>query len=162
MLPSFEKWISNYFSQQEIPQQMNGSDCGMFTCKYAEYITKDKPITFTQVSTSTAKLPLCVGERPVFNTIWGVLKKFFLFDTILNLAFTIAHRNSMNITFINSTTDSKKMHHKEYVFKVSDLFLGDIESSGYLSFFDMYLTFFGAQSEESHDNCGGCRVKSNS
>lgn len=35
---------------QEIPQQMNGSDCGMFTCKYADYITKDKPITFTQVS----------------------------------------------------------------------------------------------------------------
>ena len=34
---------------QEIPQQMNGSDCGMFTCKYAEYITKDKAITFTQV-----------------------------------------------------------------------------------------------------------------
>lgn len=34
---------------QEIPQQMNGSDCGMFTCKYADYITKDKPITFTQV-----------------------------------------------------------------------------------------------------------------
>lgn len=28
---------------------MNGSDCGMFTCKYAEYITKDKAITFTQV-----------------------------------------------------------------------------------------------------------------
>lgn len=34
---------------QEIPQQMNGSDCGMFTCKYAEYITKEKPIKFTQV-----------------------------------------------------------------------------------------------------------------
>ncbi|XP_029291353.1 sentrin-specific protease 1 isoform X2 [Cottoperca gobio] len=34
--------------KQEIPQQMNGSDCGMFTCKYADYITKDKPITFTQ------------------------------------------------------------------------------------------------------------------
>lgn len=37
---------------QEIPQQMNGSDCGMFTCKYADYITKDKPITFTQVITN--------------------------------------------------------------------------------------------------------------
>lgn len=37
-------------STQEIPQQMNGSDCGMFTCKYAEYITKDKKITFTQVT----------------------------------------------------------------------------------------------------------------
>eukprot|EP00062_Callorhinchus_milii_P023222 gi/632981845/ref/XP_007907813.1/ PREDICTED: sentrin-specific protease 1-like [Callorhinchus milii] len=33
---------------QEIPQQMNGSDCGMFTCKYADYITKDRPIKFTQ------------------------------------------------------------------------------------------------------------------
>lgn len=29
---------------------MNGSDCGMFTCKYAEYITKEKPIKFTQVT----------------------------------------------------------------------------------------------------------------
>ncbi len=28
---------------------MNGSDCGMFTCKYADYITKDQPITFTPV-----------------------------------------------------------------------------------------------------------------
>lgn len=36
--------------RQEIPQQMNGSDCGMFTCKYAEYITKEKPIKFTQVT----------------------------------------------------------------------------------------------------------------
>nr|KAF6497654.1 SUMO specific peptidase 1 [Rousettus aegyptiacus] len=33
---------------QEIPQQMNGSDCGMFACKYADYITKDRPINFTQ------------------------------------------------------------------------------------------------------------------
>ncbi|XP_059148626.1 sentrin-specific protease 1-like isoform X2 [Physella acuta] len=30
------------------PHQMNGGDCGMFMCKYAEYITRDKPITFTQ------------------------------------------------------------------------------------------------------------------
>lgn len=29
---------------------MNGSDCGMFACKYADCITKDKPINFTQVS----------------------------------------------------------------------------------------------------------------
>lgn len=60
-----EKWLINidiysiqsfYISNiclshppQEIPQQMNGSDCGMFTCKYAEYVTKEKPIKFTQV-----------------------------------------------------------------------------------------------------------------
>lgn len=35
-------------SSREIPQQMNGSDCGMFACKYADYVTKDKRITFTQ------------------------------------------------------------------------------------------------------------------
>lgn len=33
---------------KDIPQQMNGSDCGMFACKYAEYITRGAPITFTQ------------------------------------------------------------------------------------------------------------------
>ncbi|CAL1547302.1 unnamed protein product [Lymnaea stagnalis] len=30
------------------PHQMNGGDCGMFMCKYAEYITRGKAITFTQ------------------------------------------------------------------------------------------------------------------
>uniref|UniRef100_A0A8C6MHS0 SUMO specific peptidase 1 n=1 Tax=Nothobranchius furzeri TaxID=105023 RepID=A0A8C6MHS0_NOTFU len=40
--------MGGILSRNEIPQQMNGSDCGMFTCKYADYITKDKPITFTQ------------------------------------------------------------------------------------------------------------------
>ncbi|KAA8591049.1 hypothetical protein FQN60_001992 [Etheostoma spectabile] len=41
-------WTLHSKKRNEIPQQMNGSDCGMFTCKYADYITKDKPITFTQ------------------------------------------------------------------------------------------------------------------
>jgi len=35
---------------QDIPQQMNGSDCGMFACKFAEYVTRDARITFSQVS----------------------------------------------------------------------------------------------------------------
>ena len=33
-----------------VPHQMNGSDCGMFACKYADYITREIPISFTQVS----------------------------------------------------------------------------------------------------------------
>lgn len=33
---------------KDIPQQMNGSDCGMFTLKYAEYISRDAEITFNQ------------------------------------------------------------------------------------------------------------------
>ncbi|ELU10988.1 hypothetical protein CAPTEDRAFT_224463 [Capitella teleta] len=35
-------------NMKEIPQQMNGSDCGMFACKFAEYITRKAPISFTQ------------------------------------------------------------------------------------------------------------------
>ncbi|KAM3933006.1 sentrin-specific protease 1 [Leptodactylus fuscus] len=41
-------WNLSSKKSNEIPQQMNGSDCGMFACKYADYITKDKSITFTQ------------------------------------------------------------------------------------------------------------------
>nr|XP_022308808.1 sentrin-specific protease 1-like [Crassostrea virginica] len=33
---------------KDIPQQMNGSDCGMFACKFAEYITREAQINFTQ------------------------------------------------------------------------------------------------------------------
>ncbi|XP_049484389.1 sentrin-specific protease 2 isoform X4 [Panthera uncia] len=44
------EWTHYSMKPHEIPQQLNGSDCGMFTCKYADYISRDKPITFTQVS----------------------------------------------------------------------------------------------------------------
>lgn len=33
---------------QNIPQQMNGSDCGMFSCTFAEFLTRDAKITFSQ------------------------------------------------------------------------------------------------------------------
>lgn len=32
-----------------IPLQNNSYDCGVFTCKYAEYISRRAPITFVQV-----------------------------------------------------------------------------------------------------------------
>ncbi|EDV46677.1 uncharacterized protein LOC6550383 [Drosophila erecta] len=35
-------------SMQKIPQQLNGSDCGVFSCMFAEYITRDVSITFSQ------------------------------------------------------------------------------------------------------------------
>ncbi|KAI1283816.1 Sentrin-specific protease 1 [Halotydeus destructor] len=31
-----------------LPQQMNGSDCGMFTCKFADYLSLGKPFSFSQ------------------------------------------------------------------------------------------------------------------
>ncbi|KAK7061142.1 SUMO1 sentrin specific peptidase 1 [Halocaridina rubra] len=33
---------------KNIPQQMNGSDCGMFACKFSEYLSRDAKITFDQ------------------------------------------------------------------------------------------------------------------
>lgn len=33
---------------KKIPQQMNGSDCGMFSCTFAEFLARDARISFTQ------------------------------------------------------------------------------------------------------------------
>ncbi|XP_048362338.1 sentrin-specific protease 2 isoform X2 [Sphaerodactylus townsendi] len=41
-------WTLHSMKPHEIPQQLNGSDCGIFVCKYADFISRDKPITFTQ------------------------------------------------------------------------------------------------------------------
>jgi sentrin-specific protease 1 len=36
--------------KKDIPQQMNGSDCGMFACKFSEYLSRRKRISFTQAN----------------------------------------------------------------------------------------------------------------
>uniref|UniRef100_A0A1I7Y033 ULP_PROTEASE domain-containing protein n=1 Tax=Steinernema glaseri TaxID=37863 RepID=A0A1I7Y033_9BILA len=40
------EWRLN--TRKDIPRQMNGSDCGMFTCKFAEYASRRADINFTQ------------------------------------------------------------------------------------------------------------------
>ena len=42
------EWKLSSMPAEEIPQQGNHSDCGMFTCKYADYISKGQPMTFSQ------------------------------------------------------------------------------------------------------------------
>lgn len=42
------EWKRYSMAAEDIPQQKNGSDCGMFTCKYADYISRGQPITFSQ------------------------------------------------------------------------------------------------------------------
>jgi len=39
-------WQTENF--QKIPQQMNENDCGVFACKFAEYICRAADISFTQ------------------------------------------------------------------------------------------------------------------
>ncbi|XP_056151964.1 sentrin-specific protease 2 isoform X2 [Lampris incognitus] len=42
------KWTVGSLRASEIPQQKNGSDCGVFACKYAHFISKGRPLTFKQ------------------------------------------------------------------------------------------------------------------
>nr|XP_042117534.1 sentrin-specific protease 2-like [Peromyscus maniculatus bairdii] len=42
------EWKRYSMTSKEIPQQLNGSDCGIFTCQYADYISRDQPLTFSQ------------------------------------------------------------------------------------------------------------------
>lgn len=41
-------WQMESVSGDEIPQQMNGSDCGVFSCTFAEFLTRDAKLTFGQ------------------------------------------------------------------------------------------------------------------
>ncbi|XP_068262754.1 sentrin-specific protease 2-like [Nyctibius grandis] len=43
------EWTLQSMEPDDIPQQYNASDCGVFMCKYAEYISQDKPLTFNQL-----------------------------------------------------------------------------------------------------------------
>ncbi|XP_074045661.1 sentrin-specific protease 2 isoform X4 [Macrotis lagotis] len=52
------EWTLESAKPYEIPQQSNGSDCGMFACKYADFLSQDKPITFTQVCEVSGHSPL--------------------------------------------------------------------------------------------------------
>ncbi|KAM7132807.1 sentrin-specific protease 2 isoform 4-T4 [Molossus nigricans] len=65
---SLLEWTHYSMKPHEIPQQLNGSDCGMFTCKYADYMSRDKPITFTQ------------HQMPLFRKkmVWEILHQQLL------------------------------------------------------------------------------------
>lgn len=41
-----QEWRISY--RTDIPQQRNGSDCGMFVCRFAEYVSRGAEINFTQ------------------------------------------------------------------------------------------------------------------
>lgn len=44
-----ENWQQiNCYADKGIPQQMNGSDCGVFACQFAEHLTRQAKLNFTQ------------------------------------------------------------------------------------------------------------------
>ena len=63
------RYIPQMVVMKEIPQQNNSSDCGMFSCKFAEYLSRRAEITFDQ------------ADMPYFRRriIWEIVK-----DTLLH------------------------------------------------------------------------------
>ncbi|OON16360.1 hypothetical protein X801_07828, partial [Opisthorchis viverrini] len=60
-LPDPESWtLIN--SEDSVPQQMNGSDCGVFTCTYGEFLSRDAKLTFSQEKV-TAPTPTMSSEQ---------------------------------------------------------------------------------------------------
>lgn len=51
---------------KNIPQQENGSDCGVFSCMFAEFITRKRPLTFTQQNMEYFRMrmvyEICTGK----------------------------------------------------------------------------------------------------
>ncbi|XP_040596747.1 sentrin-specific protease 2-like [Mesocricetus auratus] len=62
------EWRQHSMAAEEIPLQLNKSDCGVFTCKYADYISRGQPITFSQ------------KHMPLFRKkmVWEILHKCLL------------------------------------------------------------------------------------
>ncbi|XP_020360192.1 ubiquitin-like-specific protease 1C isoform X3 [Oncorhynchus kisutch] len=62
------KWTVGSLRASEIPQQKNGSDCGVFACKYADYIAQGRPLNFRQC------------HMPLFRKlmIWEILNQRLL------------------------------------------------------------------------------------
>ncbi|XP_059908621.1 sentrin-specific protease 2 isoform X1 [Gadus macrocephalus] len=62
------RWTVSSIRACEIPQQKNGSDCGIFACKYADYISKGRPLDFKQC------------HMPLFRKVmvWEILNKKLL------------------------------------------------------------------------------------
>ncbi|NXN23093.1 SENP2 protease, partial [Nycticryphes semicollaris] len=48
MKMDISEWSVHSMEPHEIPQQLNGSDCGVFVCKYADYVSRDRPMNFMQ------------------------------------------------------------------------------------------------------------------
>eukprot|EP00457_Paulinella_chromatophora_P014247 gb/GEZN01014648.1/.p1 GENE.gb/GEZN01014648.1/~~gb/GEZN01014648.1/.p1 ORF type:complete len:214 (-),score=28.10 gb/GEZN01014648.1/:177-818(-) len=45
---NLEEWTDYVPSRDEIPQQANCCDCGVFTLKFADYLSQDLPLAFSQ------------------------------------------------------------------------------------------------------------------
>lgn len=58
-MPTDEKALWTVQEMENLPQQDNEYDCGMFVCMYADYLLQDLPIEFTQQHIPMLRLKLC-------------------------------------------------------------------------------------------------------
>ncbi|XP_016998257.3 interaptin isoform X2 [Drosophila takahashii] len=65
----FDTSVFKIESAPNVPQQQNGSDCGVFSCMFAEYISRDVPITFcqTEMEYFRRKMVLEIAAGEIWN-----------------------------------------------------------------------------------------------
>ncbi|KAL1268583.1 hypothetical protein QQF64_033946, partial [Cirrhinus molitorella] len=60
------RWTVGRMRTNAIPKQVNGNDCGVFTCKYADFLSQGKPLTFRQTEQGQT-LAMSHREMPVLD-----------------------------------------------------------------------------------------------
>ncbi|TPP55877.1 Sentrin-specific protease 1 [Fasciola gigantica] len=70
-------------TEDSVPQQMNGSDCGVFMCTYGEFLSRNARFTFSQVSQSESGFCLQLVVQPCIY-FYGVLQRVRSWHTPAN------------------------------------------------------------------------------
>lgn len=65
----------------EVPQQTNGSDCGVFVCQFCECLADGRPLDFTQADIPDRRLKMVRKKKS--NSFSR--KKYFLFLDFPNM-----------------------------------------------------------------------------
>jgi Ulp1 family protease len=54
-------WTLQHCDRQCTPQQQNGSDCGVFTILFADFVAANLPLSFQQSNVSECRMKICAS-----------------------------------------------------------------------------------------------------
>jgi sentrin-specific protease 1 len=60
-MPDTDQWTLQTCLRNETPQQFNGSDCGMFSLLFADFLSEDLPLSFDQQHIPAIRHKVCAS-----------------------------------------------------------------------------------------------------
>lgn len=60
-MPDIDTWTLKTCIRNETPQQLNNSDCGMFSMLFADFLSEDLPLSFTQKDIPSLRNKVCAS-----------------------------------------------------------------------------------------------------